>query len=293
MNNPPIKKCDERRLEIGDVDFTFFFDTGTALEDREDGTRFHAHEYEEIFYATKGEVALGTEDVTISLRAGDLAFVPARVPHYSSVDEKSGRLAICFDFSKNRERSEPKYYKKFKEMADGGVFVIRNFEDMGAFSRLMRYDRGDYADKDELIRACLHELIVLVKAGASKGGRENDVISPLKYDGEMSRNYIIDRYFTTAQTEKSLSELAGILNLSPQQTLRSVKKIYGRSFREKIALEKIERAKDLLKNTGLPIMKIAGEVGYASAHSFFSAFKKTCGITPKEYRRRSRRVNDE
>lgn len=286
MQNSPIKKCDERRLEIGDVDFTFFFDVGTVLENREDDTHFHAHEYNEIFYATKGVVALGTEDASYSLCAGDLAFVPARTPHYSSVDEKSGRIAICFDFSKNRERPEPKYFKKFEEISNGGVFVIKNFNDMGAFGRLELYDRGDCADKDELIRACLHELIILVKAYALSCGSETEreKISPLKYDGEMSRNYIIDRYFTNVRTGKSLSELAEILNLSPQQTLRSVKKIYGQSFREKIVLEKIERAKDLLKNTEIPIMQIASDAGYASPHSFFTIFKKTYGITPKEYR---------
>ena len=47
------------------------------------------------------------------------------------------------------------------------------------------------------------------------------------------------------------------------------------------------QSKLLLESTDRPISVIAAEVGYASAAGFFTAFRKTFGITPTEYRRKS------
>ena len=49
---------------------------------------------------------------------------------------------------------------------------------------------------------------------------------------------------------------------------------------------RIERAKDLLRNTDLPITEIAEKVGYYNLSSFTRRFKLNQGISPSEYRNR-------
>jgi AraC-like DNA-binding protein len=47
------------------------------------------------------------------------------------------------------------------------------------------------------------------------------------------------------------------------------------------------RAKILLEGTNLPIAEIAGMVGYGSSGKFSSAFRRTTGFLPAQYRHAS------
>jgi AraC-like DNA-binding protein len=47
---------------------------------------------------------------------------------------------------------------------------------------------------------------------------------------------------------------------------------------------RLERAKELLLHTSLPIAAIALRVGYSDAAHFVIAFKRDTGVTPRGYR---------
>ena len=47
---------------------------------------------------------------------------------------------------------------------------------------------------------------------------------------------------------------------------------------------RIERAKELLRNTHLKAFDIGNKVGYAEGHYFSYVFKKVEGMAPTEYR---------
>ena len=69
-------------------------------------------------------------------------------------------------------------------------------------------------------------------------------------------------------------------------TLKSVfKSVYGNSLASHIKEHRMERAAELLTETGLTIADIARQVGYDSQSKFTAAFKSQYGLLPKEYRR--------
>ncbi len=47
----------------------------------------------------------------------------------------------------------------------------------------------------------------------------------------------------------------------------------------------MNKAKELLRCTGMRSSEIAGEIGYKDAHYFSYLFKKTQGMTPSDYRK--------
>jgi two-component system response regulator YesN len=51
-----------------------------------------------------------------------------------------------------------------------------------------------------------------------------------------------------------------------------------------IAKVRIEKAKAMLKNTDMPISKIAHEVGYGDQSYFTKVFKRNLNCTPKDFR---------
>jgi len=57
------------------------------------------------------------------------------------------------------------------------------------------------------------------------------------------------------------------------------------TFSEYMLRKKIQKAKELLLETALPIDKIAEEVGYQSSKHFIKRFKSQEGMTPGKYRK--------
>lgn len=62
------------------------------------------------------------------------------------------------------------------------------------------------------------------------------------------------------------------------------KKEAGQSFTNYVNFARINKAKDLLKNSDLKINEIAAMVGLENANYFSTLFKKLTGKSPNQYR---------
>ena len=58
----------------------------------------------------------------------------------------------------------------------------------------------------------------------------------------------------------------------------------GVTFIEYLINRRMEKAKELLMTTDKKSFEIAYEVGYRDPHYFSSTFKKTQGMSPRDYR---------
>ncbi|KOY63815.1 XylR family transcriptional regulator [Photorhabdus heterorhabditis] len=61
---------------------------------------------------------------------------------------------------------------------------------------------------------------------------------------------------------------------------------FGQTIHTIIHNNKLDKVKNLLTDTSIPISEIASICGYSSLHYFYSMFKRNYNITPKEYRNR-------
>ena len=86
----------------------------------------------------------------------------------------------------------------------------------------------------------------------------------------------------------SRSVLAGKVFLSEDYVSKIFMKATGMSLPNYIAERRIERAKEYLRNSSLPISKIAMEVGYGNFSYFSKTFREIVGCTPNEYRSRQK-----
>ncbi|MDF2926161.1 MAG: response regulator [Paenibacillaceae bacterium] len=84
----------------------------------------------------------------------------------------------------------------------------------------------------------------------------------------------------------NLAEVAAQAHLSAAYFSHLFKKETGRSFVTFLIEVRMEKAKQLLANTGLNVTEVSGIVGYDLPNYFAKLFKQYCGLTPKEYRRR-------
>ena len=82
----------------------------------------------------------------------------------------------------------------------------------------------------------------------------------------------------------SIRELSREVSLNENILKKEFKRVFGCSINKFSTDEKMERAKDLLKSTQLPIYQISEEIGYKNATHFSAAFKRYFNKTPKSFR---------
>ncbi|MEM1091785.1 MAG: AraC family transcriptional regulator [Pseudomonadota bacterium] len=83
----------------------------------------------------------------------------------------------------------------------------------------------------------------------------------------------------------TLEGLAGEIGLSRTAFARRFKALVGRPMFDYLTRLRIDKAKELLSESQLPIYEIAGRVGYESDLAFTRTFKKVVGTTPTRYRK--------
>ena len=83
----------------------------------------------------------------------------------------------------------------------------------------------------------------------------------------------------------TLEEVAEAISLSPAYLSTLFKKEIGIKFSDYLISCRMEKAKQLLKESGESMQIIAEQVGYSDAKYFSKTFFKTVGLKPSEYRK--------
>ncbi|MBR7165275.1 MAG: helix-turn-helix transcriptional regulator [Clostridia bacterium] len=90
----------------------------------------------------------------------------------------------------------------------------------------------------------------------------------------------------------SNGELAAAAFMQPTYFIRRFKKTFGTSPQNYFGRLKLMKAMHLLASTALAVEEVAAQIGIADTSYFSRFFKKHCGVTPVEFRRAFRRMNE-
>lgn len=118
-----------------------------------------------------------------------------------------------------------------------------------------------------------------IKAIFSRPNQEDDMTIKI---------YEINRYIREHISDKNLSvsTISSNIYLSQAYLCTYYKKITGKTINEYVTETRIERAKELLRNSGYTLIDIAGQIGLTDRNYVSALFKKYTGCTPTEYRRK-------
>lgn len=97
--------------------------------------------------------------------------------------------------------------------------------------------------------------------------------------------YIDEHY---SDEEISLNTVSAFCGMSPNHFSSIFSQEMGVTFIEYLIGKRMEKAKELLMTTDMRSSEIAFRVGYRDPHYFSSTFKKTQGMTTREYRSRGK-----
>lgn len=126
----------------------------------------------------------------------------------------------------------------------------------------------------------LIDLIEKVKSGLShKPSIANSiVIQAVEY---IRKNYAEDL---------TVSTIASHLNISGSYLSLLFKNEMGTGIIKYIISVRMEKAKDLLSTSNLPVYNLSSQVGFTDSAHFSKTFKKIVGLTPLEYRKKNTKI---
>jgi AraC family transcriptional regulator len=88
------------------------------------------------------------------------------------------------------------------------------------------------------------------------------------------------------ETEFGVEDLGAVVKLSPQSFSEQFRRATGMSPWRYVQSRRLEKARNLLIGTRLPLVEIAFRLGFASQSHFTNVFKHGMGMTPQSFRNR-------
>lgn len=168
----------------------------------------------------------------------------------------------------------------------GKVIILSGYHSFSYAKRAIDFNVEKYLTKP-INPTELEETVKLVTAKLkTEKGTEPDERD--RYP-EILRNILhtIDKTYTD---DIRLSNLADKFFLSTRYVGHLFKKYLDINFIDYVTEKRIEKAKELLANTDIPIDEVMGSVGYHDAKHFREMFKKITGMSPSEFRKMSRKL---
>jgi len=98
------------------------------------------------------------------------------------------------------------------------------------------------------------------------------------------RRRVLDYIAAHVTTALSLSDLATVAGLSPYHFARCFRQELGKPPHRYVLDQRLEVACRLLAETTLPIAEVAAYCGFAAQSHLTTAFRKSFGVTPGQYR---------
>ncbi len=169
------------------------------------------------------------------------------------------------------------YFSMARFLKEMGVEISELEKDTGDINSVV-HRMTSWLEAKQYIEKSLHVVIQIRDSGAAS-----------KY-GKLLRDAVayIDEHY--ADEDISLNTVSTVANISPNHFSSIFSQEMGVTFIEYLIGKRMEKAKELLMTTDMRSSEIAYQVGYKDPHYFSSTFKKTQGMTTREYRARGNRT---
>ncbi|MBQ7387135.1 MAG: helix-turn-helix domain-containing protein [Clostridia bacterium] len=250
-------------------------------------TPLHKHTYVEIMIVLSGHINHVISGKSVSLEAGDILFLNRHITHSiekigsddlavniimtsSFVGALTGELfdTVFFDFLKENGKSDGAgVYLHFRA---GGVKQIENLVEN------ILFELTEYQTSTAILTrsaALLFHYLSLKSSGLLIDG--NSHIDKIESRKMQILSYVKDNFRSA-----TLGDLASKLYISPPYLSKMIKEYFGKSFKELLVEERMNRARKLFVDTDIPIGDIIRSLGYENESYFHREYKKRTGESP-------------
>lgn len=256
----------------------------------------HAHNYYEFYFFLEGDVTINISGKVYKLNVGDILLIPPKVKHYATVGD-TNKTYRRFVFWVSQE-----YINQLMDISkDYGYimqYVLRQKEyvfpqDVITFNeiqskvfRLLSEVHSNRFGRDSQIQICIQDLLLIINRKVYESRHPvNKSRSTTLYQNLLL--YIEEHL----DEDLSLERLAKEYFVSKYHIAHMFKENSGVPLHQYITKKRLSLCSDaILTNSG--ITDIYQQFGFGDYTSFYRAFKKEFGMSPREYREAHMGIDD-
>jgi AraC family transcriptional regulator, melibiose operon regulatory protein len=248
----------------------------------------HKHDQVEIMYVINGKCRVEIEKNSTNLNKGDFILIDADIPHALIVenDFKCRMLNIEFSFIKKSNSLTSirnlvlnvEMVKDMLKMQKPYLIIKDSDEVYSCLKNLIIELNKKNTNNDFLLQLLFSEIIIYISKMVCDINRNNSVVN---IHVNKALSFINKNY----EKDIKLADIAKQVNINESYLQRIFKIHTGHTIVDHITFLRLDKAKMLLSNTGIPIIDISNYIGINSRQYFTFLFKKRFGTSPAQFRK--------
>lgn len=244
-------------------------------------TNMHWHDCIEMVYVEKGNMKIFFDNKWHEISGGELFFVPPQRLHYmicDNVETTKMVIGVSTDAICDTDAPEEKTLLPFETAQINDHCFIKDNGEIASIINKLKLNEDSYVGKLLIYAEILRIYAYVYREWTQRG---LSFVEPTKDKNIYEIVHFLKRNFAVAPGAEQMAKRLGI---SYSYMCRILSDNLGTGYCSLLNSVRIENAKKLLLSTDKNITEIGFDCGFGDSSYFIKMFKKTVGVTPKQYR---------